>query len=341
MTIALRAAPAKPLPIVVKPIVDELLSSWLRRTAHIYAVSAADVLAHFGILWPDPLRQADFAQSARIEARLAWGLRTTAVRIHRAGHPVPAWRANELVAIDIPFSQCASCEQAWSSTPPNLRPRSRSWYEAWRVRCGFCGRPFHLGASSSPPNLDAVLVTDRLWRDANDGSNLFERYLLGRPCGWLPPRLIWSLASIPIRRRRRLQMAFELIVPEASAPAFGIRQATCATTCRTINPFRRVAMMAAVQRFNQDPRDWIRKFSSSATATGRAAITRVLSTLPTALAGSMRDGAPLPAGGPGYLCHAVEAHQIRLKLAANLVQIHDFCTELDVNATHNPVESRD
>jgi len=245
------------------------------------------------------------------------------------------------VAIDIPFSQCAACEQAWSSSSPTLRPRSRSWYEAWRVKCGFCGRPFHLGASSSPSNPDAVLVTDRLWRDAIDGSKLFERYLLGRPCGWLPPRLIWSLASIPVRRRARLQMAFELIVPEASASTFGIRQATCATTCRTINPFRRVAMMAAVQRFNQDPRGWLREFSSSATAAGRTTIARLLSTLPAAIAGSLRDGTPLPVGGPDYLCQAVEAHQIRLKLAVNLVQIRDFCTELDANAPHNPGESRD
>jgi len=209
------------------------------------------------------------------------------------------------------------------------------------VKCGFCGRPFHLGASSSPSNPDAVLVTDRLWRDAIDGSKLFERYLLGRPCGWLPPRLIWSLASIPVRRRARLQMAFELIVPEASASTFGIRQATCATTCRTINPFRRVAMMAAVQRFNQDPRGWLREFSSSATAAGRTTIARLLSTLPAAIAGSLRDGTPLPVGGPDYLCQAVEAHQIRLKLALNLVQIRDFCTELDANAPHNLGESRD
>jgi TniQ len=192
--IALRPAPSKPLPIIVRPVVDELLSSWLRRTAHVYRVTAADVLAHFGIDWPDPLRQADFAQSARIKARLAWGLRTTAERIQRAGHPVSAWRANELVAIDIPFSRCTACERAWSSSSPVLRPCSRSWYEAWRVKCGFCGRPFHLGGSPSRSSLDAVLVTDRLWRDAVDGSDIFERYLLGRPCGWLPPRLIWSLA---------------------------------------------------------------------------------------------------------------------------------------------------
>lgn len=118
MTIARRRAASKPLPIIVKPIVDELLSSWFQRTAHVYRVTAVDVLAHFGIVWPDPLRQADFAQSARINSRLAWGLPTTASRIQRAGHPVSAWRANELVAIDVPFSRCAACEEAWSSISP-------------------------------------------------------------------------------------------------------------------------------------------------------------------------------------------------------------------------------
>ena len=341
MTVTLRAAPSKPLPIIVKPIVDELLSSWLRRTAHVYTATAVDVLAHLGIASPEPSRQADFVQSARIKARLAWGLRTTAARIQRAGRPVPAWRASEPVAIDVPFSQCAACEQAWSNSFPTRRPYSRSWYEVWRVKCGFCGRPFHLGVSSSPPNSEAVLVTDRLWRDAIDGSELFERYLLGRPCSWLPPRLIWSLASAPVRRPRRLQKAFELIAPEASASTFGIRQATCATTCRTINPFRRVAMMAVVQRFNQDPRRWLRKFSSSATMAGRTAIARLLSTLPAAIAGSMRNGAPRPVSGPDYLCQVVEAHQIRLKLAANLVQIRDFCAEFlsyHVEASYLPGE---
>jgi len=178
-----------------------------------------------------------------------------------------------------------------------------------------------------------------LWRDAVDGSDIFERYLHGRPCGWLPPRLIWSLASIPVRRRRRLQMAFGLIVPEASAPVFGMLQAACATTCRTINPFRRVAMMAAIQRFNQDPLGWLKKFSSAATVAGRTAIARLLSTLPDAIAGSMQGNAPLPAAAPGYWCQAVEMHQVRLKLAVNLGQIRDSCTELNVNAPHNPVES--
>ena len=98
-------------------------------------------------------------------------------------------------------------------------------------------------------------------------------------------------------------------------------------------------MMAAVQRFNQDPLGWLRKFSSAATVVGRTAIARLLSTLPDAIAGSMRGNAPLPSAASGYLCQAVEMHQIRLELAVNMRQIREFCLELDVNAPHNPVES--
>ena len=49
------APPRKPLPVIVKPIVDELLSSWLDRTAQIYSASARAMLAHFGIGPPDQL----------------------------------------------------------------------------------------------------------------------------------------------------------------------------------------------------------------------------------------------------------------------------------------------
>ena len=45
------------------------------------------------------------------------------------------------------------------------------------------------------------------------------------------------------------------------------------------------------------------------------------------------------AAAPDYWCQVVEMHQVRLKLAVNLGQIRDSCTELKVNAPHNPVES--
>jgi len=99
-------------------------------------------------------------------------------------------------------------------------------------------------------------------------------------------------------------------------------------------------MMAALQRFNQDPLGWLRKFSSSATVADRTAIARLLSTLPDAIAGSMRGNAPLPVAAPSYWCQAVEVHQICLKLAI-WDRFTIFCTELNVSAPHNPVESHD
>jgi hypothetical protein len=196
------------------------------------------------------------------------------------------------------------------------------------VKCGFCGRPFHLGDSSFAPNRDAVLVTDRLWRDAVDGSKLFERYLLGLPCGWLPPRFIWSLASIPVRRQRGLQIAFGLIVPEASAPPFGMLETVRATTCRTANPFRRLVLIAAVHRFNQDPIGCLQELSGAATAAGRAGIASLLSTLPNAVAGLMHGNVSPPAAGSGYLCQAVEMHQVRLRLTVNLRQIRELLSRI-------------
>ena len=166
-----------------------------------------------------------------------------------------------------------------------------------------------------------------------DGSQLFEHYLLGQPCGWLPPRLIWSFASIPIRRQSEAQIAHGLILPEASGPAFGRLHGSPATTCRTANPFKRLALIAAVHRFNKDPVGWLQAFSNAATAAGKAAIANLLSTLPNAIAERMRGDRRAPSVNSGYTCRAVEAHQISIRLAENLRQVRELCLKLTGSAS--------
>jgi hypothetical protein len=342
MTVQLAAPPAKPLPVIVNPIVDELLSSWLKRTAHIYGASARDVLTHFGVKPPDSLRQMDFAQPLEVKTRLGWGLRTNTARIQRAGHPIPIRHANELVAIAVPLSRCPVCDRRWRAESAT-RPISRSWYEAWRVACGFCRRSFHLGSESRGQKKDVPLVPERLWQDAVKGSKLFERYLVGQPCGWLPPRLIWTLASAPIHRRDGFLVGFGLIVPEASHPAYGTLHQSFANTCRTENLFKRLALLAAVHRFNADPHGWLQAFSDSATERGRAAISTLLSELPSAIRHVMTEEAcanTTPRRALLYACHSIERHQIRLRLAANLRQIDEFRLKLTSAASHKPSESR-
>jgi hypothetical protein len=284
------AQPAKPLPVIVKPIIDELLSSWLKRTGHFYGVTTRDVLMHFGFEPPDSLRQIDFAQPLEVKARLAWGLRSTVARIQRAGHPVSIWRANELVALAGPLSRCPACDRRGRTDGPS-QPISRSWYEAWRVACGFCRRPFHFGSDASDQE-DCPHVPDGLWQDAVEGSKLFERYLVGQPCGWLPPRLIWMLASAPIHSRDGLRVGFGLIIPEASHSAFGTLHRVPARICRTENPFKRLALLAVVHRFNQDPQGWLQTFSEAATEAGRAVMCRVLNKLPSTISDALLEEIP-------------------------------------------------
>ena len=117
------------------------------------------------------------------------------------------------------------------SSGRNVQPRSRSWYEAWRVSCGFCHQPFHIG-SDFADQTKGPLVPDALWKDAVNGSRLFDRYLVGKPCGWLPPPLVWTLASAPIHSPSpgHFRVAFELIVPEANHAVYGaLHQSPCRT----------------------------------------------------------------------------------------------------------------
>ena len=278
MTGQVTAPPRKPLPVIVKPIVDELLSSWLHRTAQSYGTSVRDVLTHFGIWPPDLPREIDFYPSLEVRARLAWGLRTNSARIQRAGHPVSFRCANGFIAKAEPLSQCLNCDGRWRARSAS-GPISRSWYEAWQVSCGFCHRPFHIGSAFTDQK-KGPRVPDGLWQDAINGSKLVERYLVGQPCGWLPPRLIWTLTSIPIRSRQRVRVAFGLIVPEASHPAYGALHLSSSKTCRTGNPFRRLAFLAALHRFDQEPHEWLQAFFNAATEMGKAAISKLLLDLP-------------------------------------------------------------
>jgi hypothetical protein len=326
----------------VKPIVDELLSSWLDRTARTYSTSARDVLTHFGIDPPDSMREIDFFQSLEVRNRLAWGLRTTAARIRSAGHPVSLGRSKELVRITVPLSKCLGCGKRQRAIN-EIQPICRSWYEAWRVSCGFCRRPFHIGSDYTDRTTDAPLVSDVLWEDAVHGSKLFDRYLVGRPCGWLPPRLIWMLASTPIRSRSHTRIAFGLIVPEAFHPAYGSLHEFPSQTCRTRNPFKRLALLAALYRFDREPHEWLQAISNAATELGQAAIAKLLRELPDGIGHELLRINPentTLTRDPLYACQAIELDEIRLKLAANLRRTEKFCRMINDYRTATLADSR-
>jgi hypothetical protein len=315
--------PAKPLPVVVKPLRDELLSSWLGRTAQFYDVSSGDLLVHFGVMSPrQPVRTIDFALPPSIENRLSWCLRTNQLRIRNRCHLVSITRADTFIALSEPISRCTACNTKGRRDPAR-RPMFRSWFETWQIACGACRQPFHLSRPHSGPRKANPDVSSLLWLDAKEGSALFARYLAGQPCGILPPGLVLRLLSARVCRHRGVRTGFGLIVPDTTHPGFGAIHASPVRRIRTRNPFKRLALLAALHRFNQRPTVWVSELANAATEGGRTAIIAVLASLPDPIREYLTQRIPsrAPPRSLSYASLDVELHQIRRKLSVNLRQI--------------------
>jgi hypothetical protein len=76
------------------------------------------------------------------------------------------------------------------------------------------------------------------------------------------------------------ETGFQLIIPETIHPAFGAIHSSPVTSIRTKNPFRRIAVLATLHRFNQTPDLWIDELIKTASEAGRTAIMAVLGELP-------------------------------------------------------------
>ncbi|WOJ91178.1 hypothetical protein RZS28_07870 [Methylocapsa polymorpha] len=341
MTWTLADPPAKPLPVILKPLRDELLSSWLQRTACFYSVSAHDLLVQFGVAPTTQIRTIDFDLPASVQHRLSWCLRTNTLRIRNMCHSIPIVRAQRFVAISEAVSRCATGDLRWQGNP-TTRPIFRSWFESWQISCGVCRRPFHIPQSRNVEAKAIKKVPETLWQDAMAGSALFAQYISGKPCGILPPKIVWLLASAPMRRHDGGGTGFRLIVPESSRPVFEAIHSSPPTTIRTKNPFKRLTLLAAFHRFDQHPAAWVGELAEAATEAGRRAIFAVLENLPSTIRDALTHRGCLGRISAGYLKHAsrdIELHDIRLKLAVNLRQIDQTCLKLIAVASQHLPES--
>ncbi len=201
--IALREAEhLKPLPVVLKPRRDELLSSWLRRHAGYYGVTerALIVWLHLGILC---LRALDHRLGLGQVARIATMLRSDPVQVVDMTHTALPAQARGLVrqgrggAICHP---CANRHRAQGAAGAVLK----SWTEAWRVTCRRCGAPLTAevgstpgGASRAPTLRDASDLSDRWWREAVTGQAILEQHLAGQATPLGSPMALMRLLLLP------------------------------------------------------------------------------------------------------------------------------------------------
>jgi len=168
----------QPLPVILKPVPDELLSSWLSRHAAFYGLAPLGLLRK---LLPDAsfqnIRAVDLRLTETAAERLSNCLRCSPAEIRRMTHSDLANEAKWLVS-QTPIQLCHSCSSQ-SRGPHAQCVCLRHSYRGWRITCPLCGSKL-----SPPPECDELrheganlsLPTDA-WREACEGERLLDRFL--------------------------------------------------------------------------------------------------------------------------------------------------------------------
>lgn len=123
----------RPLPVVLPPQPDELLSSWISRHGQFYSVPAQTLLQH---CLPDAtsLRATDLVLTADQEAQLASMFSTDPVVIRRMTFSNVVGPAHQFIASKQEH-RCANCCSDHADQSVILR----SQFLGWRIRCPQCG----------------------------------------------------------------------------------------------------------------------------------------------------------------------------------------------------------
>ena len=127
-----------PLPYIAELFPDELLSSWLRRTAADYDLSLDQLVQHIGLSIPRP-SEVDHGLSPDDVTRLADAMRMDPAKIRRCLYYPLRPSARALRANLAPVQICTNCRSKHIAS----HGRSvvlRGWFEFWRIECQNCKR---------------------------------------------------------------------------------------------------------------------------------------------------------------------------------------------------------
>ncbi len=340
MTLSLLPPPHKPLPVIVKTVRDELMSSWLKRIAKFYEAREDQLMSYMGISTSGPSRVIDFDPPAAVKARLAWCLHVTPRKIANHCHTISRWWRAPIIQHALPRLFCQRCAPRWrEGVPADILPRS--WFENWRLHCGICKRPFHLEYRTRPLSCMKVQhapeVPQGLWQDAVAGSALFDNFTRAIPCALLPPDVVFHLLALPVSDvgRHATQRALYLIVPEARHPRFCSK--VISKMLSTTNPYHRIALLAGLARFSGNPIICFRQIYEATTNRGQSIANDLLATLPDEIADQLRHPTPksFSPNAERYGAQMVQLHQIRLKLSDNLRQINEASLNLRLYAAQH------
>jgi hypothetical protein len=186
--------PVRPLPVILPPLADELLSSWINRNAAFLGVSAVRLLRHYQ-LEVTAVRDLDLNLSRRDAAVLASVLRCSPHLVRNMMQSRGGTVRGGLLGIRQPPQYCRACAHRHAASPLTRGARLRSWMEGWRITCPICGAAFedfrlYTRLFRADPS-DPLLV--QIERSARDGERIVHRSSMRDGSGFACIALMRSL----------------------------------------------------------------------------------------------------------------------------------------------------
>lgn len=177
-----RRLPVRQLPVVLPPLPDELLSSWIGRHASFYGVTGGRLVRHYA-LEATSLRALDLKPTLCDQRQLAHLLRCDPYVIQEMTQSRGRSHPAGLIATMRPMQVCRRCSTRHGAETATRGARLRSWMEGWRLGCPVCGapmvdaRPFDLVNAPEPANSLLASVAE----PARQGEQIMTRAVhLGR-----------------------------------------------------------------------------------------------------------------------------------------------------------------
>jgi hypothetical protein len=186
-----------PLPVVLKPQPDELLSSWLARHATFYGIARRRLLDHVGLSTPS-LEALDYKPSLSVQIMLAGFFHCEPGAIAAMSHAAVRDDLHCLVRRISSLQACRRCTEKGENAGA-AGVVLKSWMQGWRITCRSCGsRLIDLAREKTTTNeLDQTSLFSEHWDFAREGEEIFERHALGAVEAVPSPLTIMQLLLLP------------------------------------------------------------------------------------------------------------------------------------------------
>jgi TniQ len=282
--------PIRPLPVILPPLADELLSSWINRHAAFVGVSARRLLRHYHIEVATA-RDLDLSLTRRHAALLADVLRCSPHLVRSMTQSRGGRVRSGLVGIRQPSQICRACAHRHAANALTRGARLRSWMEGWRITCPICGtvledfRPYTRLFRADPG--DPLLA--RIESAAHRGEQIMDRASTRQGSSSAHTALMRSLLFPQARRHRTSDTTpteprlVDIVVPGSEEFFQRLPPENWQCGSRILPLSVRIPVLAGVAAVSSRPNYWLEQLLGAAAPLHQAGLLRCIATLATSV----------------------------------------------------------